>query len=325
MRGAGLWASDHTILIVGDKPSSDKSSMLAWWMGGAEKMAPTFSRPTLSMVWDWAEMNPFCTVTSNFQASYGWVAECIAFLPARLSGSAHQQDAQTQTISEGKVVCTDPPYYDNIGYADLSDFFYVWLRKYLRDCFPSLFSTVSVPKLEELVATPARHGGRHNAQAFFLKGMTHCFSGLARSAHDAFPVAIFYAFKQAETKGDGGTSSTGWETFLDAVLQAGFVVSGTWPVRTERSGGLRERDRNSLASSIVLVCRRRKADAITVSRREFLRELNAMLPDALDEMTKGSGDDRSPIAPVTCHRPSSDLAWPYFLNTPPCLRPTAHP
>lgn len=277
---------------------SDKSSMLAWWMGGAEKMAPTFSRPTLSMVWDWAEMNPFCTVTSNFKASYGWVAECIEFLPARLSGTALQQDAQAQTISAGKVVCTDPPYYDNIGYADLSDFFYVWLRRYLRDPFPSLFSTVSVPKLEELVATPARHGGKHQAQAFFLDGMTRCFSGLADLAHVAFPVSIFYAFKQAETKGDGGTSSTGWETFLEAVLRAGFVVSGTWPVRTERSGGLRERERNSLASSIVLVCRRRPADAATVSRREFIRELNGVLPEALDEMTKGTGGERSPVDPV---------------------------
>ncbi len=277
---------------------SDKSSMLAWWMGGAEKMAPTFSRPTLSMVWDWAEMNPFCTVTSNFQASYGWVAECIEFLPARLSGSAQQQDAQAQIISAGKVVCTDPPYYDNIGYADLSDFFYVWLRKYLRDSFPSLFSTVSVPKLEELVATPARHGGKSQAQAFFLEGMTRCFSGLACSAHVAFPVAIFYAFKQAETKGDSGTSSTGWATFLDAVLRAGFVVSGTWPVRTERSGGLRERQRNSLASSIVLVCRKRHADAPSISRREFIRELNGALPEALDGMTKGFGDERSPVAPV---------------------------
>jgi len=277
---------------------SDKSSMLAWWMGGAEKMAPTFSRPTLSMVWDWAEMNPFCSVTSNFQASYGWVAESVEFLPASLPGHVLQQDAQSQQISIGKVVCTDPPYYDNIGYADLSDFFYVWLRKYLQHSFPTLLSTVSVPKLEELVATPARHGGTQLAQAFFLKGMTRCFKGLAQSAHVAFPVAIFYAFKQAETTNVSGTSSSGWETFLEAVLRAGFVVSGTWPVRTERSGGLRERDRNSLASSIVLACRKRPADAATISRREFLRELNGVLPEALDEMTRGSGDDRSPVAPV---------------------------
>ena len=277
---------------------SDKSSMLAWWMGGAEKMAPTFSRPTLSMVWDWAEMNPLCSVTSNFSASVKWVAEAVEFLPACGSGTVKQQDAQTQAISTNLVVSTDPPYYDNIGYADLSDYFYVWLRHYLGPILPTLFATMNVPKSEELVATPARHGGKVKAQDFFLRGMTHTFEGLARSAHPAFPVSIFYAFKQSETKDVGGTSSTGWETFLAAVLSAGFAVTGTWPVRTERSGGLRERDRNSLASSVVLVCRGRLDSAVMVSRREFVRELNAVLPIALDDMTRGSDSDHSPVAPV---------------------------
>ena len=146
---------------------------------------------------------------------------------------AEQADAQTQTISRRKVVSTDPPYYDNIGYADLSDFFYVWLRKSLRPIFPDLFATLAVPKAEELVATPYRHGGKDKAETFFLDGMTQAMHNLAKQAHPAFPVTIYYAFKQSETKGEAGTSSTGWETFLEAVIDAGLRYTGTWPMRTE--------------------------------------------------------------------------------------------
>ena len=139
------------------------------------------------------------------------------------------------TLSTNKVVSTDPPYYDNIGYADLSDFFYVWLRRSLRPVFPDLFATLAVPKAEELVATPYRHGSKEKAEAFFLDGMTGRCGALSEQAHPGFPVTIYYAFKQSEKKGDEGTSSTGWETFLDAVIEAGFSVTGTWPMRTELS------------------------------------------------------------------------------------------
>ena len=167
----------------------------------------------------------------------------------------------------------------------------------MRPIFPGLFATVAVPKEEELVATPYRHGGKEQAERFFLDGMTEALRNLAAQAHAAFPVTIYYAFMQSETKDDAGTSSTGWETFLEAVLRAGFAIVGTWPMRTERPTGVKV-STNALASSIILVCRQRPTTAETVSRRVFLRELNQVLPEALDEMTRGSGDDRSPVAPV---------------------------
>jgi putative DNA methylase len=195
-----------------------------------------------------------------------------------------------------KVVSTDPPYYDNIGYADLSDFFYVWLRKSLKPIFPGLYATLAVPKAEELVATPYRHGSKEKAETFFLNGMTQAMHNLADQAHPAFPVTIYYAFKQAETKDDAGTHSTGWETFLEAVLRAGFALTGTWPMRTERDSRSIGIGSNALASSIILVCRRRELNAATISRREFIRELNATLPEALLDMTRGGVN--SPVAPV---------------------------
>jgi putative DNA methylase len=223
------------------------------------------------------------------------MVKALEQVPAHDHGSARQGDAQTQTVSVGKVVSTDPPYYDNIGYADLSDFFYVWLRRTLRPIFPGLYATLAVPKAEELVATPYRHGSKEAAERFFLEGMTRALENLARQAHPAFPVTIYYAFKQSETEQDG-TTSTGWETFLEAVIRAGFTITGTWPMRTELGNRMIGSGTNALASSIVLVCRKRAADALVVSRREFLRELNATLPEALAEMTRGGVN--SPVAPV---------------------------
>ena len=203
-----------------------------------------------------------------------------------------RRDAQS-VICERRVVSTDPPYYDNIGYADLSDFFYVWLRRSLKPVFPDLFATLAVPKAEELVATPYRHGSKEKAEAFFLDGMTQAMHRLAEQAHPAFPVTIYYAFKQSESDGDDGTASTGWETFLDAVIRAGFAISGTWPMRTELSNRMRSAsDTNALASSIVLVCRPRAADAPTATRREFVTALKAELPVALAHLQRGN------IAPV---------------------------
>jgi putative DNA methylase len=216
----------------------------------------------------------------------------LEYLPFHVSGRATQADASTQQISADKLVSTDPPYFDNVGYADLSDFFYVWLRHSLRPAFPELFATVVAPKEAELVATPARHGGKKNAEAFFLAGMTRAMQSLAGQAHSAFPVSIYYAFKQAETDSAEGTASTGWETFLDASIRAGFAITGTWPVRTEREGGVRTLDRNALASSVVLVCRPRHEDAPAITRREFTAALKAELPNALAHL------QHSNIAPV---------------------------
>ena len=187
------------------------------------------------MLWDYADVNPFAGAAGDLSISCEGVAKGLAASSASQSeGHAEQLDAAVQSMSMSKVVCTDPPYYDNIGYADLSDFFYVWLRRSLKSEFPHLLATLTVPKAEELVATPERHGGKEKAESFFLAGMTQAMHRLAEHAHQAFPVTIFYAFKQSEGDRVEGTASTGWETFLDAVIRAGFSISGTWPMRTER-------------------------------------------------------------------------------------------
>lgn len=277
---------------------ADWGNSLSRWESKAQVPQQLFGRHAIPMVWDYSEVNPLCTSTGSVDASIENIFKSFGKSSAGevSEGYAFQADAQTQTISTNKLVSTDPPYYDNIGYADLSDFFYVWLRRSLRPIYPGLFATVAVPKAEELVATPYRHGDREQAEQFFLEGMTQAMHNLAQQAHPAFPVTIYYAFKQSETKGEAGTSSTGWETFLDAVLKAGFALTGTWPMRTEMSSRMIGAGTNALASSIVLVCRQRPLDAPTVSRREFIRELNAVLPEALDEMTRGGVN--SPVAPV---------------------------
>src|SRR5207244_6550311 len=196
------------------------------------------------------------------------------------AGVAAQIDARTQSLSKNRVISSDPPYYDNIGYADLSDFFYVWLRRSLRPIFPDLFTTLAVPKAEELVATPYRHGSKEKAEAFFLAGMTQAMHRLAEQAHPAFPVTIYYAFKQSERDDEVGTASTGWDTFLDAVICSGFDITGTWPIRTVQLAGLKGKI-NALASIIVLVCRPRATSAATATRREFVTALKTDLPVAL--------------------------------------------
>ncbi|OQB57507.1 MAG: hypothetical protein BWX98_01440 [Candidatus Aminicenantes bacterium ADurb.Bin147] len=252
----------------------------------------TFSRQALPMTWDFAEAPPFGGTSGNWMGGIEWAAKAMDAFPIDGKGEASQADAAAQQISEGKVVSTDPPYYDNIGYADLSDYFYVWLRRTLKPVIPQLFATLAVPKAEELVATPYRHGSKEKAEAFFLNGMTRAMSCLAKESHPAFPVTIYYAFKQAESDDDTGMASTGWDTFLDAVIEAGFSISGTWPIRTEREGRTIGIGSNALASSIVLVCRPRAADAPTATRREFLAVLKAELPKALDHLQRGN------IAPV---------------------------
>jgi putative DNA methylase len=270
--------------------SANYWSALTPW--GGDFIVQTFGRQAIPMVWDHAEGNPFSGSTGNWTGALEWIQKVMVnALPASPDGAATQADAQTQTISTDRVVSTDPPYYDNIGYADLSDFFYVWLRRSLRPVYPELFSTVAVPKAEELVAIPYRQGSKEKAEAFFLNGMTHAMNMLAGQAHPAFPITIYYAFKQSETDSGEGTFSTGWETFLDAVNRAGLAVTGTWPIRTERDQGLKT-GTNVLASSIVLVCRPRGSDARTVTRREFVASLKLELPVALAHLQRGN------IAPV---------------------------
>ena len=246
------------------------------------------------MSWDYAEANTLDGPSGSFASMVeNTVAGLLSNGANRDSiGEVSQSDAATQSMSLNKVVSTDPPYYDNIGYGDLSDFFYVWLRPSLRGVFPELFATLAVPKSEELVATPGRHGGREAAEQFFLKGMTHAMGRLADCAHPSLPVTIYYAFKQSENKGDTGISRTGWETFLEAVIDAGFSITGTWPVRTERENRKRNQKANALASSIVLVCRSSSIDAPIATRREFLTTLQSELPRAMRLLQGGN------IAPV---------------------------
>jgi len=277
---------------------SNIGSSMASWMSDRGAFRETFARQGIAMVWDFAEANPFAEAGGSWRTVLDKVAMAIDSFPASCPAVAIQADAATQVIASNKIVSTDPPYYDNIGYADLSDFFYVWLRRALKPVFRDLFATVAVPKAEELVAIPYRHGSKMKAEAFFLNGMTNAMHRLSEQAHPGFPVTVYYAFKQSESESEGGTASRGWETFLEAVIKAGFALNGTWPMRTEGAGRINATGTNALASSIVLVCRQRPAGAQTTSRRAFLRELNQVLPEALDEMTKGTGDDRSPVAPV---------------------------
>ncbi len=220
-----------------------------------------------------------------------WVWKAVTTVPAGIPGVAVQADAQTQSISLGKVISTDPPYYDNVGYADLSDFFYVWLR-HTSTVFPELFATFAVPKSEELIASPYRHGSKDRARSFFLSGMTQALRRLAEQAHSAFPVTVYYAFRQSEDEDGKGQASTGWEAFLQALISSGFAVTGTWPIRTEMSNRMVGAGTNALASSIVLVCRPRPVKAPIATRREFLAALRTELPAALTQL------QRSNIAPV---------------------------
>ncbi|MBP8261443.1 MAG: DUF1156 domain-containing protein, partial [Verrucomicrobia bacterium] len=274
---------------------ADRGSSLGRWDPTPTQsgIINTFSRQALPMTWDFAESNPLGEASGNYRGAVDLVAKALlAVSSTAILGDTTQEDAASQMVSIDKIVSTDPPYYDNIGYADLSDFFYVWLRRSLRAVFPDLFATLAVPKAEELVATPYRHGSREKAEIFFLDGMTQALHHLAEQAHPAFPVTIYYAFKQSETETSEGTASTGWETFLDAVMRAGFSVSGTWPMRTELSNRMIGSGTNALASSIVLVCRKRDVGAPTTTRREYLNTLRAELPVALAHLQRGN------IAPV---------------------------
>ena len=277
---------------------ADSQNALVSWKPSMNQAIHLFTKQAIPMLWDFAEPNIFGEGMGDYGVTLGNICRVVDQVSAKGIGLATQADAQRQTISNFKTISTDPPYYDNIGYADLSDFFYIWLRRSLRDVFPTLLSTIAVPKAEELVATPYRHGSKEKAEDFFLTGMTQAMGSLSAQAHPAGPITIYYAFKQSDTETTGGTSSTGWETFLEAVNRAGLQLTGTWPMRTELGNRPIGSGTNSLASSIVLVCRKRSANAPSISRREFIRELNGVLPEALDEMTKGSGDERSPVAPV---------------------------
>jgi putative DNA methylase len=291
-KGACAYADAVTVyLAFSIDKAADYWSTICTWHSSKELIRNTFGRQAIPMTWDYVETNIFSDSSGNVSSGIEWAQKVIIMFPSETRGVAIQAKAQQQDISRDRIVSTDPPYYDNIGYADLSDYFYVWLRRSLKSAFPELFATLAVPKAEELVATPYRHGSKLMAEAFFLHGMTQAMCRLSQQAHSAFPVTIYYAFKQAETE-SSGTSSTGWETFLDAVIQAGFGISGTWPMRTELGNRMVGSGTNALASSIIIVCRARPTNAPTATRREFLMALKSELPLSLTHLQRGN------IAPV---------------------------
>ena len=295
--GTGATAYSEAVglyLVLAISRLADYGSSIATWRPKDNAMRSTMPKQAVQMTWDFAEGSPFGTSSSGFEECVDVIAKVMERALPGGKGSATQQGVQDVSLADGRspVISTDPPYSDNVGYADLSDFFYVWLRRSLRGVFPDLFATVAVPKAEELVATPYRHGSTENAETFFLEGMTQAMHRLVEQTHPAFPVTIYYAFKQSESESEAGTASTGWETFLDAVIRAGFSIGGTWPMRTEGDNRQISLDSNALASSIVLVCRKVAAGAPTATRREFVAALKAELPAALHHLQQGN------IAPV---------------------------
>ena len=299
--GSSLRVTDSNILAYSDaiilllalvvSKCTDYWSSLCSWDNSRELIRNTFVRPGIAMAWDYVEANPFCQSSGNFNGMLNWLLKALRSLPTRHKGCVYQADASSQPVQSNGVVSTDPPYYDNIEYADLSDFFYVWLRPMLRQQFPDLFPTYTVPKLEELVASSYRHGSKEAAREFFLDGMTRTLGLLVQHAHPAFPVSIYYAFKQSETT-NIGTVSTGWEIFLDAIIRAGFSITGTWPMRTELGNRVVSLGANALASSIALICRPRPADAPVITLRQFITTLKYEIAGAIIHLR----DSR--IAPV---------------------------
>jgi putative DNA methylase len=274
---------------------ADYASTITTWASNPqmEILRNSFSRQAIAMTWDFAEGNVFGPSSGTADAMIRAVSETIALLPYTLApGHVEQRDALEATKVTGRLVATDPPYYDNVGYADLSDFFYIWLRKSMSRFYPDLMATMLTPKIGELIADPYRHGSRDNARHFFENGFAEVFGQIARGTPEGFPITVVYGFKQSETDVDGGQASTGWETLLEAMIQAGWVVTGTWPMRSERSGRMNAIETNALASSIVLTCRPRPASADVTDRRGLIGVLREELPSALRKLQQGG------VAPV---------------------------
>jgi putative DNA methylase len=287
-----------TYLASGVSRLSDICNALCRWEVSKTQVRNLFGRQAIPMVWDFAEPNIFADAAGDFGVSLGNLAKALEATPSKGIGKVKQLDSTDLKKSASLVFSTDPPYYDNIGYADLSDFFYVWLRRSLKKIYPDILSTLLVPKSKELVAAPHRfEGSKDKAQKFFEDGLGEAFARMRESQNEDYPLTVYYAFKQAETEDDDSDSetaiaSTGWETMLEGLISAGFTINGTWPMRSELSNRMVASGTNALASSIVLVCRPRPESAVIATRREFLSALKRELPDALKNLQHGN------IAPV---------------------------
>jgi putative DNA methylase len=277
-----------TYLAFAISRSADRGSSICSWDSSPkmEALRNTFARQAIPMTWDFAEGSPFSGSSGNFLFNIEWTADALSRTPAIAKGAVHNIDAPKNSFPVSPIlVSTDPPYYDNIGYADLSDFFYVWLRRSLSGVWPDLFRRLTTPKDRELVATPYRHGSKEAAEAFFMQGMSEALAAMRQGAVDDAPLTIYYAFKQSET-GEDGITSAGWASFLQAVVDAGLALDGTWPVRTELANRMIGSGTNALASSIVLVCRKRPPNAPIATRAEFIRALKRELPEAIAAIRK---------------------------------------
>ena len=286
--GAKAYAEAVSVyLAFGISKLTNLGSTITSWMSDRGALRETFARQAIPMVWDFAEVNFFSNSGGSWSTPIDKIRMAVADLPASSPGSIRQVSASDVTYSPNTVISTDPPYYDNIGYADLSDFFFCWMKPLIRPVYPDLFGVLATPKSEELVATPYRHGGKEAAESFFLDGMSKAIAGMARRSSPDYPATIFYAFKQSEIAQEG-VSSTGWATFLQAVIEAGYAVVGTWPVRTESPGRIIATGTNALANSVVLVCRKREDSAETISRAEFIGALKRELPPDIEELQKAN-------------------------------------
>lgn len=279
-----------TYLGMAVSRTTDLNNSLVTWSSSRDQARNLFARQAIPMAWDFVEVSPFARAAGDLSIATETQGEALERLPARLDGDVRQADAAARNYA-GSVVSTDPPYYDNIGYSDLSDFFYVWLRRSLRDVHPALFASMLVPKAEELVANPYRQDGREGAERFFETGFEHVFARAREGASEDFPITVYYAFKQSELEQEG-ISSTGWATILEGMIREGWAITATWPVRSERAGRMISVGTNALASSIVLVLRPRHETAGQTTRRGFISALKRELPAALERMREGA------IAPV---------------------------
>ena len=287
-----------TYLAFASSKLADRNSSIASWDVGSASLRSTFARQAIPMAWDFCEANLFESMGS-FEGAIDWIDRVLKGLEIQFAGCTKQHDATAPQTNDTtpKLISTDPPYFDNIGYADLSDFFYVWLRRSLGTIYPNIFSTLLVPKSQELVASPYRFdGNKQKAQAFFEEGLGKAFSRMHDISHADYPLTVYYAFKQAETdqkgKSDESIASTGWETMLEGLIKANFSIGGTWPMRSELGNRMVASGTNALASSIVLVCRPRPANSPKITRRQFLSELKRELPNAIKTLQQGN------VAPV---------------------------
>jgi hypothetical protein len=281
-----------TYLVLAISRLSDYSNSLCTWNISRDTLAHLFTRQAIPMVWDFVESNPFSNSAGNFFGQIKWIAKVIECLPVCTIGFTHQTDVNNRGY-DTFVISTDPPYYDNVEYSDLSDYFYVWLRYCLCNIYPNVFGTMLTPKVDELVANPYRHGGKDGAAKFFVDGFNSVFHRIRVGANSNVPMTVYYAYKQQNSNNEG-ISSTGWHTLLDGLIGAGWEITATWPIRSERKGRLLGIGTNALASSIVLACRPRPEDedAEATTRRAFVAQLKAELPVALRTLMQGG------IAPV---------------------------